>query len=109
MRWGIARLCGRDFKCGCVVFPEFYFPDKTYSYSTVHKSWNARLLFQHQNEKIPFRICSELGSIVAQQVEDYSNKKLPVGYMRRGHFDPVKYEWNTVQVNKQGDAVSHDS
>ena len=87
---------------GAVVFPEFYFSGRAYTYRSSHHSWNSHLIFQHQRDKIPFRLCSEVGSVVAQQVEDYRCYREPIGYQKKGYFDYKQYRWVTVPVDDEG-------
>ena len=36
---------------GAVVFPEFYFSGRPYTYRSSHHSWNSHLIFQYQRDK----------------------------------------------------------
>lgn len=80
---------------GSIGFSEFYYPRETYNHGFNRHPITHELLFQHTLGKIPYRMCSILGSLVAQQVDDYRHHLVPIGYGERGHFDSSRWEWDT--------------
>ena len=60
-----------------------------------------KLLLHHESGKLSYRLCSTLGSLVAEQVEDYRCHCCPAHYGEKGYFDIYDYAWHTEQVCKE--------
>lgn len=81
-----------------VSLPEFYYPNNEYDFNYGHKIFNESLVFLQANDKASYRFVANVGHVVARQVLDYYNQKLPFKYGERGFFDIENLEWKTERV-----------
>ena len=99
----IAFIVNPGYFGNSVSLPEFYYPNNKYDYISSHLAIKGKLLLHHESGKLSYRLCSTLGSLVAEQVEDYRCHCCPAHYGEKGYFDIYIYDyaWHTEQVCKE--------
>lgn len=97
----IAFIVNPGYFGNSVSLPEFYYPNNKYDYISSHLAIKGKPLLHHESGKLSYRLCSTLGSLVAEQVEDYRCHCCPAHYGEKGYFDIYDYAWHTEQVCKE--------
>lgn len=97
-RCGIPYIINPGYLGGAMSLPEFFYPNLDYGYSSSHRSVHGRRLLQFSKSKFNFRMCSALGSLLAQQVDDYRHQKIPRRYGEKGYFDMRDFAWRTERI-----------
>lgn len=87
----IAFIVNPGYFGNSVSLPEFYYPNNKYDYISSHLAIKGKLLLHHESGKLSYRLCSTLGSLVAEQVEDYRCHCCPAHYGEKGYFDIYIY------------------
>lgn len=95
---GIPVIINMGYAGDSVSFPEFYYPNQQYKFATARASRHEALLLRYSKKKASYSACSELGSLVARQIDDYRYGKVPVGYGERGYFNVIEHRWKTTRV-----------
>lgn len=81
-----------------VTLPEFYYPQDNYQFSTGHVVYGDELIFLNSFEKVPHRYARQAALVVAEQVTDYINNRIPVFYRKRGFFHAREFRWKTEEI-----------
>lgn len=95
---GICCIVNPGYMGSAMSLPEFFFPHCGYSYINSHHVVPGKRLIQFQKSKLSYRLCSELGSLIAEQVEDYGMGKIPKYYGEKGYFDANDFSWRTRRI-----------
>ena len=84
-----------------VAFPEFYYPNLSYTFSVGRTNRNDTLLFYHSGRKASYSTCSELGNLVAKQIDDFQHHIVPIGYGERGYYNVAEHKWKTNRITSR--------
>lgn len=98
-RLNLPYIINSGYISNVVSLPEFYYPNKRYSFNYKHDYSDETLLFSQVLNKANYDVAIQPSFVMMTQIKNFINNEEPIYYHCRGYYNSKILAWEVERVD----------